>query len=82
LLADKKAALYNFAQKQRIYNYFYEFASEALHVVIFENFLKSMTSFLSKLKVTPSFCFTFKIPDEPTATTTYLARVDYWSYSL
>ena len=27
-------------KKQRIYNYFYEFASEALHIVIFENFVK------------------------------------------
>ena len=30
-----------------------EFASEALHIVIFENFVESMTSYLSKLKVTP-----------------------------
>ena len=54
-------------KKQRIYNYFYKFASEALHIVIFENFIKSMTSCLSKLKVTRSFCFTFKIPDDRTA---------------
>ena len=54
-------------KKQRIYDYFYEFASEALHIVIFENFVKSMMSCLSKLKVTPSFCFAFKIPDDPTA---------------
>ena len=26
-----------------------------------------MTSFLSKLKVTPKFCFPFKISDDPTA---------------
>ena len=58
-------------KKQRIYDYFYEFASEALHIVIFENFVKSMTFCLSKLKVTPSFCFPFKIPDNPTATSTY-----------
>ena len=32
---------------------FYEFASEALHIAIFENFIKSMTSCLSKLKNTP-----------------------------
>ena len=55
-------------KKQRIYDCFSEFASEALHIVIFENFVKSMTSCLLKLKVTPSFCFTFKIPDDPTAT--------------
>ena len=30
-----------------------------------------MTSCLSKLKVTPSFCFAFKIPDDPTATSCY-----------
>ena len=38
-----------------------------LSFVIFENFVKSITSCLSKLKVTPSFCFAFKIPDNPTA---------------
>ena len=58
-------------KKQRIYNYFSEFASEALHIVIFENFVKSMTSCLSQLKVTHSFCFAFKIPDNVTATNTY-----------
>ncbi len=58
-------------KKQRIYDYFSEFASEALHIVIFENFVKPMTSCLSKLKVTPSFCFAFKIPDDPTATIDY-----------
>ena len=57
-------------KKQRIYDYFYEFASEALHIV-FKNFIKSMTSCLSKLKVTPSFGFAFKIPDDPTAINTY-----------
>ena len=31
-----------------------------------------MTSCSSKLKVTPSFCIPFKIPDDPTATSTYL----------
>ena len=38
-------------------------ASEALHIVIFESFVKSMTSWLLELKVTPSFCFANKIPD-------------------
>ena len=57
-----------FPKKQRIYDYFYEFASETLHIVIFESFIQSKTSCLSKLKVTPSFCFAFKIPDNPTAT--------------
>ena len=58
-------------KKQWIYDYFYEFASEALHIF---NFLKSMTSCLSELKVSPSFCFPFKIPDEPTATIIYIFR--------
>ena len=49
-------------KKQRIYGYLSEFASEALHIVIFENFVKSTA---------PSFCFTFKIPDNLTATTIY-----------
>ena len=38
----------------------------ALHIVSFENFVKSMPPSLSELKVTPSFCFPFKIPDDPT----------------
>ena len=54
-------------KKQRIYDFFSEFGSEALHIVIFEIFVKSMTSYLSKLKVTSSFCFAFKIPDDVTA---------------
>ena len=40
-------------------------------MVSFENFVKSMPPSLSELKVTPSFCFPFKIPDDPTATTNY-----------
>ena len=38
-------------------------------MVSFEIFVKSMPPSLSDLKVTPSFCFAFKIPDNPTATT-------------
>jgi hypothetical protein len=71
-LLIKKQPFINFLpKKQRIYDYFSEFASEALHIVIFENFVKSMTSCLSKLKVTPSFCFAFKIHDDVTATNKY-----------
>ena len=33
-------------------------------MVSFENFVKSMTPSLLELKVTPSFCFPFKIPDD------------------
>ena len=40
-------------------------------MVSFENFVKSMTPSLLESKVTPSFCFAFKIPDNPTATTMY-----------
>ena len=47
-------------------------------MVSFENFVKSMPPTLSELKVTPSFGFPFKIPDNPTATSIYLSssRVD------
>ena len=41
-------------------------------MVSFEIFVKSMPPSLSELKVTPSFCFPFKIPDDPTATNVYL----------
>jgi hypothetical protein len=41
-------------------------------MVSFENFVKSMPPSLSELKVTPSFCFLLKIPDDPTACHSYL----------
>ena len=37
-------------------------------MVSFENLVKSMPPSLSELKVTPSFCFPIKIPDDPTTT--------------
>ena len=40
-------------------------------MVSFENFVKSMPPSLSELNVIPSFCFSFKIPDDPTATTSH-----------
>ena len=46
-------------------------SSQALHMVSFEIFVKSMPSSLSELKVTPSYCFPFKIPDDPTPTNKY-----------
>ena len=36
-------------------------------MVSFENFVTSMPPSLSELLVTHSFCFPFKIPDDPTA---------------
>ena len=65
LLIKKQPFIIFLPKKQRIYDYFYEFASEALHIVIFENFIKSMTSCLSKLKVTPSFLLRFQNPWRP-----------------
>ena len=41
-------------------------------MVSFENFVKSMPPSLSELKVTPSFCFPFKIYDDPTASNMYV----------
>ena len=37
-------------------------------MVSFENFVKSMLPSLTELKVTPNFCFPFKIPDDLTTT--------------
>ena len=37
-------------------------------MVIFENSVKSMPPNLLESKLTHSFCFPFKIPDDPTAT--------------
>ena len=69
LLIKKQPFIILLPKKQRIYDYFSEFASEVLHIVMFEIFVKSMTSCLSKLEVTPSFCFAFKIPDDVAAST-------------
>ena len=44
-------------------------------MVNFENFVKSMPPSLLELKVIPSFCFAFKIPDDVTAT-----NMDYVSH--
>ena len=40
-------------------------------MVSFEIFVKAMPPSLSELKVLPSFCFAFKIPDDVTASNTY-----------
>ena len=44
----------------------------ALHMISFENLVKSMPPSLSELKVTPSFCYPFKIADNPTASSPYI----------
>ena len=41
-------------------------------MVSFEIFVKSMPPSLSELKVLPSFCFAFKIPDNVTVTRLYM----------
>ena len=45
-----------------------------LHMLSFDNFVKSMPSSLLELKVTPSFCFAFKIPDYVTVTSMYCSQ--------
>ena len=40
-------------------------------MVSFEIFVKSMRPSLSELKVLPSFCFAFKIPDDVAASIIY-----------
>ena len=52
-------------------------SSQALHMVSFENFVKSMPPSLSELKVIPSFCFAFKIPDDRAVTTTYVHNMTH-----
>ena len=44
-------------------------SSKALHMVNFEICVKAMPRSLSELKVLPSFCFAFKIPDDVAITT-------------
>ena len=45
-------------------------------MVSFEIFVKSMPPSLSELKVLPSFCFAFKIPDDVTVTSMYVHTRD------
>jgi hypothetical protein len=44
----------------------------AVHMLSFEKFVKSMPPSLSELKVTPSFCFAFKIPDDVAASNVHV----------
>jgi len=48
----------------------FKHSSYALHMASFENFVKLVSPSLSELKVTRSFCFAFKIPDDVTASNT------------
>ena len=42
-------------------------------MVSFEIFVKAMPPSLSELKVLPSFCFAFKIPDDVAASSRYIS---------
>ena len=44
-------------------------------MVSFEIFVKAMPPSLSELKVLPSFCFAFKIPDDVAASNIYRSRI-------
>ena len=44
-------------------------------MVSFEIFVKAMPSSLLELKVLPSFCFTFKIPDDVTASKSIITLI-------
>ena len=53
----KSSFLAYFCNKANLFlNFFDLYQKKYMHIVIFENFVKSMMSCLSKLKVTPSFC--------------------------
>ena len=49
-----------------------------MHMLSFENFVKSMQPSLSELKVTPGFCFAFKIPDDVAASTLYVEKFNLY----
>ena len=44
-------------------------------MVSFEIFVKAMPPSLSELKVRPSFCFAFKIPDDVAASTAHIVKL-------
>jgi len=47
-------------------------------MVSFEIFVKAMPPSLSELKVLPSSCFAFKIPDDVAVTTIYIVSHKYY----
>ena len=47
-------------------------------MVSFEIFVKAMPPSLSELKVLPSFCFAFKIPDDVAASNIYAWLIDFF----
>ena len=50
-------------------------------MVSFEIFVKAMQPSLSELKVLPSFCFAFKIPDDRAVTILYaICKISYSPY--
>ena len=51
-------------------------------MVSFEIFVKAMPPSLSKLKVLPSFCFSFKIPDDRAVTNVYSFFILYSFFNL
>ena len=46
-------------------------------MVSFDIFVKAMPPSLSELKVLPSFCFAFKIPDDVAASTADIQQLDF-----
>ena len=56
-------------------------SSYAVHMVSFENFVKSMPPSLSELKVAPSFCFPIKIRDDRTASSMYGGPIIYYIFT-
>ena len=66
---------YSFSLKNSTYQIFRKVmawaSSQALHMVSFEKFVKSMPPSLSELKVIPSFCFAFKILENVIVTIPY-----------
>ena len=47
-------------------------------MVSFEIFVKAMPPSLWELKVLPSFCFAFKIPDDRAVTSIYVVGIWLW----
>ena len=48
----------------------------------FEIFVKAMLPSLSELKILPSFCFAFKIPDDRAVTIIYTPALKQYTYSV
>ena len=68
-MVSSDSSTFSTVRQKKIINSFVRFLEESEDTK--KSFQNYLTFSLSELKVTPSFCFPFKIPDDPTASNMY-----------